>query len=156
MCGGQGKDKEKMDRIIREKNKDAWERDLLYYELEKSCLNMGCVSEDGEDFDEIVPIYNPDGAIMEYFAKQNSPYHAAKCLQTQNFSEYMYDEDSKRGKFAKEARELIEEKYETNEEINEDLRNNKVPEGEYFSGSFESVVKITSVIFFDLSASEIV
>ena len=138
----QGKDKEKMDRIIREKNKDAWERDLLYYELEKSCLNMGCVSEEGEDFDEIVPMYNPDGAIMEYFAKQNSPYHAAKCLQTQNFSEYMYDEDSKRGKFAKEARELIEEKYETNEEINEDLRNNKVPEGEYFSGSFESVVKM--------------
>lgn len=138
----QGKDKEKIDRIIREKNKDAWERDLLYYELEKSCLNMGCVSDEGEDFDEIVPMYNPDGAIMEYFAKQNSPYHAAKCLQTQNFGKYMYDEDSKRGKFAKEARELIEEKYETNEEINEDLRNNKVPEGEYFSGSFESVVKM--------------
>tara|TARA_B100000795_G_C22806145_1_gene444987 strand:+ start:3664 stop:5391 length:1728 start_codon:yes stop_codon:yes gene_type:complete len=136
-------EKEKIDLIIREKNKDGWEKDLLYFELEKSCLNMGCVSEEGEDLDEIIPMYNPDGAIMEYFAKKNSPYHVAKCLQTQNFGEYMYDEDSKREKFAKNARKLIEEKYETNDKIDSDLRNNKLPEGEYFSGKFESVVKMS-------------
>ena len=37
------RDRRKKQKKIIKKNRDNWKNDLLFYELEKTCFNMGCV-----------------------------------------------------------------------------------------------------------------
>ena len=145
-------DRQELNKGIRKKNRDSWEHDLLYYELEKTCLNAGCVSDIGEDFEELVPKYSQDGAEMDNNSKKKSPYYPSKCFQTKNYKDYMFDDSGlgeeeaieKKEKYAEKAIDLIKEKYKSAKQAKEDIENGKEPGDDYFSGSFDSLIK-TSV-----------
>ena len=145
-------DRQELNKGIRKKNRDSWEHDLLYYELEKTCLNAGCVSDIGEDFEELVPKYSQDGAEMDNNSKKKSPYYPSKCFQTKNYKDYMFDDSGlgeeeaieKKEKYAEEAIDLIKKKYKSAKQAKEDIENGKEPGDDYFSGSFDSLIK-TSV-----------
>ena len=92
----------------RTKNKKNWKNDLLYYELEKTCLNMGCVSDVGEDLVEIVPKYSKKTEDMNKNSINHTPYYPSKCFQTKNYKNYMFD-DSGVGEGG-EAEEALEKK----------------------------------------------
>lgn len=144
--------KDELDKSVYKKNRDNWEDDLLFYELEKTCLNMGCVSEHGEDFEELVPKYSTDGAEMDNNSMKKSPYYPSKCFQTKNYKDYMFDDSGigendaieKKEKYAEEAINIMKEKYESDVKAKKAIEKNKEPDDDYFSGSFDSLIK-TSV-----------
>ena len=94
--------------VVSIKNKTNWKNDLLYYELEKTCLNMGCVSDAGEDFEELVPKYSKKTEDMNKNSINHTPYYPSKCFQTKNYKDYMFD-DSGEGDGAEEAMEKKKE-----------------------------------------------
>lgn len=109
------------------KNKNNWKNDLLYYELEKTCLNMGCVSDVGEDLVEIVPKYSDKIDDMNKNLINNTPYYPSKCFQTKNYKNYMFDDSGeggealdKRKKFIEKAIEIMSEKLEKEEDDDND------------------------------------
>ena len=138
------------------KNKDNLVDDFLFLELEKSCANMGCVSTGREDFDEIVPKYSNDSAEMDKNSESKSPYYPSKCLQTKNYSKYMFDDSGsgegedgdkakkKKDDYEKKAIELMEKKYKSEIKNNKKIDAGKEPDNDAFSGSLESLIK-TSV-----------
>lgn len=142
----------KYGRNINKQNKKNWKNDFLYYELEKTCDNMGCVSDEGEDLEELVPLYSTDGAEMDKNSKKKSPYYPSKCLQTRNYKDYMFDDSGvgdddaikKKEDYIKEAIDIMEEKYKSDKKAKEEIDKGKTPKGDYFSGTFDSLIK-TSV-----------
>lgn len=146
------RERRKTQKKIIEKNRDNWENDLLFYELEKTCFNMGCVSDLGEDFEELVPKYSMDGAEMDNNSTKKSPYYPSKCFQTKNYKDYMFDDSGEgeddaieiKEKYAEEAIDIMKEKYESAEDAKKAMENNEEPGEDYFSGSFDSLIK-TSV-----------
>ena len=111
----------------RTKNKKNWKNDLLYYELEKTCLNMGCVSDVGEDLVEIVPKYSKKTEDMNKNSINHTPYYPSKCFQTKNYKDYMFDDSGvgegdgaeealeKKKEFIEKAIELMSEKLESDD-----------------------------------------
>lgn len=97
----------------RTKNKTNWKNDLLYYELEKTCLNMGCVSDTGEDFEELIPKYSKKKEDMNKNSINHTPYYPSKCFQTKNYKNYMFDDSGEgggdgAGEAMKKKKEFIE------------------------------------------------
>lgn len=111
----------------RTKNKTNWKNDLLYYELEKNCLNMGCVSDAGEDFEELVPKYSKKTEDMNKNSINHTPYYPSKCFQTKNYKDYMFDDSGegegegadeameKKKEFIEKAIEIMSEKLESDD-----------------------------------------
>ena len=109
------------------KNKTNWKNDLLYYELEKTCLNMGCVSDAGEDLEELVPKYSKKSEDMNKNSLNHTPYYPSKCFQTKNYKNYMFDDSGegegdeaeeakeKKKEFIEKAIEIMSEKLESDE-----------------------------------------
>ena len=145
-------ERDEKNESIYKKNRDNWEDDLLFYELEKTCLNMGCVSDIGEDFDELVPKYSTDGAEMDNNSMKKSPYYPSKCFQTKNYKDYMFDDSGqgeedaieKKEKYAEEAIDIMKEKYKSAKKAKKAIEKNEEPDDDYFSGTFDSLIK-TSV-----------
>jgi hypothetical protein len=102
------------------KNKTNWKNDLLYYELEKTCLNMGCVSDVGEDLEELVPKYSKKSEDMNKNSLNHTPYYPSKCFQTKNYKNYMFDDsgeggEEKKREFIEKAIKFMSEKLESDE-----------------------------------------
>jgi hypothetical protein len=121
----------------RTKNKTNWKNDLLYYELEKTCLNMGCISDTGEDFEELVPKYSKKTEDMNKNSINHTPYYPSKCFQTKNYKNYMFD-DSGEGE-GDGAEEAMEKKKEFIEKAIE-LMTEKL-ESDDNAGSFDTLLK---------------
>lgn len=81
------------------------ENNLFLNEVNNTCNNMGCVSEVGEDLNEIIPPYSTDKDQMRANAISKAPYYPTKCLQTQNYKDNMFDEiqTRNRDKYIKKA-----------------------------------------------------
>ena len=122
------------------KNKTNWKNDLLYYELEKTCLNMGCVSDAGEDLEELVPKYSKKSEDMNKNSLNHTPYYPSKCFQSKNYKNYMFD-DSGEGE-GEEAEEAKEKKKEFIEKAIE-IMSEKL-ESDENGGTFDTLLK-TSV-----------
>jgi hypothetical protein len=89
------------------KKKSSIDNDPLINELNKICFNMGCVSDVGEDLNEIVPAYSTDKDQMKSYANSKAPYYPTKCLQTQNYKDYMFNETKNVKKYIKKATKYI-------------------------------------------------
>jgi hypothetical protein len=150
------KQRRKKEEQAKIKNEMNMVDDFLFLELEKSCANMGCVSEGREDFDELVPKYSSDSAEMDKNAENKSPYYPSKCLQTKNYSKYMFDDSGsgegddgekakkKKNEYEKKAIELMEKKYKSEIKNRKKIDSGKEADEDAFNGSIESLIK-TSV-----------
>lgn len=106
--------------INNKKNKNSIENNPLKNELNKICNNMGCVSDIGEDLEELIPIYSTEKDQMKSYAKSKAPYYPTKCLQTQNYKDYMFDETKNVKKYIKKAIDYINDKVDEEDDEDED------------------------------------
>jgi hypothetical protein len=100
----------------------SFENNLFLNEVNNICNNMGCVSDVGEDLNEIIPPYSTDKDQTRANAISKAPYYPTKCLQTQNYKDYMFDETQKRSveKYIKKAINYINNTVEEEEEEEEE------------------------------------
>ena len=67
---------------------------------------MGCVSDTGEDFEELVPKYSKKTEDMNKNSINHTPYYPSKCFKTKNYKNYMFDDSGEgEGDGAEEAME---------------------------------------------------
>jgi hypothetical protein len=82
---------EKFKKIVDDLN----EKNELEYPFIKDmsymCFNMGCVSEYGEDLDEIVPTVGNTYDEQLSNARSKGPYFPTKCLRTDYYNKHMID-----------------------------------------------------------------
>ena len=102
----------------------------------KTCLNMGCVSDVGEDLVEIVPKYSKKTEDMNKNSINHTPYYPSKCFQTKNYKNYMFD-DSGVGEGG-EAEEALEKKEFIEKAI--ELMSEKL-ESDDNAGTFDTLLK---------------
>ena len=116
------------------KKDGSFENNLFVNEVNNICNNMGCVSDVGEDLNEIIPSYSTDKDQMKSDAISKAPYYPTKCLQTQNYKDYMFDETKNVKKYIKKAIAYInnaaEEKKEGDEDEDEEEEEEEEPEEE--------------------------
>ena len=62
-------------------------------ELTQSCFNKGCVSDYGEDLEQIVPGYTKDAGQRKLNSDLKAPYYPTKCLRQPNYSINMFDDN---------------------------------------------------------------
>lgn len=55
-----------------------------------TCYTNGCVSEYGEDFDELLPKKTDKKGDQENNAEQKAPYYPTKCLKKVNYNDNMF------------------------------------------------------------------
>lgn len=82
---------DKFKKIVNDLN----EKNELEYPFIKDmsymCFNMGCVSEYGEDLDEIVPTVGNTYDEQLSNARAKGPYFPTKCLRTDYYNKHMID-----------------------------------------------------------------
>jgi len=130
------------------KNIKNYQDDYLYSNSYQSCHDLGCVSDVGEDLEEMIPSYTTDDAQMGRNIKQKTPYYPSKCFQMPDYKKWMIDdsgldEDSKKKveDFQKKAIDLIEDRYKKFKKAKEDIQNGKEPKGEYDGPFFAPLIK---------------
>ena len=64
-------------------------------ELTQSCFNKGCISDYGEDFEQMVPSYTKDSGQRKLNSNSKAPYFPTKCLLQPNYKVNMFDNDTK-------------------------------------------------------------
>lgn len=62
-------------------------------ELTQSCFKKGCVSDYGEDLDQIVPGFTKDAGQRKLNSNAKAPYYPSKCLRQPNYKENMFDDN---------------------------------------------------------------
>jgi hypothetical protein len=71
--------------IIKDKENYPFIPESLY-----TCYNNGCVSEYGEDFDELLPKKTDNKGEQEKNAEEKAPYYPTKCLKKVNYHDNMF------------------------------------------------------------------
>jgi hypothetical protein len=62
-------------------------------ELTQSCFNKGCVSDYGEDFEQMIPGYTNDSGQRKLNSNSKAPYYPTKCLRQLNYKSNMFDDN---------------------------------------------------------------
>jgi len=73
-------------------NNSSWKYPFIK-EAYNTCISNGCVSDYGEDFDEIIPKKTSDTSQHENNAQQKAPYFPTKCLKQPNYKENMINDN---------------------------------------------------------------
>lgn len=62
-------------------------------ELARTCFKKGCVSDYGEDLEQIVPGYTKDSGQRKLNSDSKAPYYPTKCLRQPDYSVNMFNDD---------------------------------------------------------------
>jgi hypothetical protein len=74
----------------------------LSKELTQSCFNKGCVSDYGEDLEQMIPGYTKDSGQRKLNSNSKAPYYPRKCLRQPNYKANMFDDNEEFNKKLKE------------------------------------------------------
>lgn len=85
---------DKINQLVNERLKIYIKENPLYNELQNICLTNGCISNYGEDFDELLPKRTKDASQQETEAEAKAPYYPTKCLNTINYEDNMFKLDA--------------------------------------------------------------
>lgn len=89
------KDPEKYKKFVDYYNAISIKDYPLTNDLTSICYELGCSSDNGEDFQEIVPKLSDNYEDRVNNAKGKAPYFPTKCLRTSFYKKNMIDYDSK-------------------------------------------------------------